>query len=230
MPNLYEYIGIRADATQEEIARAIELANIRWMQTGEINKRHIQEALRDAKEILMDPARRSEYDKDQKITETFKNNNSGKSIGLKSNSPHLLTRLSAGQKAAILVILGIALLISLSRVFFLAPVKDYPVGCYLLAKSGGKVVAILSNVAADHRFEDGRVTKGYEVLTIDTGQRTWMDIKKIRSDYSEGKHAPYSEWAAPKAVAQPAATPSQVAQPAETQENGKGPTDGPAAN
>lgn len=190
MVTLYDFIGVKPDASQEQVTRAIEDTRRRFLMTGEMNKSH--DKLREVESTLGDPAERSAYNKKLGLPVP----NSVAQAQLSPPKRKVAVPLSPKRVKTSVAVLVVALLIlgTYWTIKFAPRFRSFPVGCYLVHKSTGKAGGILTAKRAGYTFQDGSRGEAFEVLLLAKRERVWLSDADLRRLFNPGEAAPKEEW------------------------------------
>jgi len=194
MANYYDYIGVRPDATREEIEKALAATEIRLKQTGAINTPQTEVNLRNVRETLLEPELRRAYDKKLRLTGPVRPQSltaAEKRLGARQAKQLRIPHLSRTQSLLILILL---LLVFGSYFGYTLWVGNrvWPSGSYLLSVDNGRPEAVILDREPSHLFSAGRSRPAYRVKMLKTGEITWATDKQAHVQWRLGDPAPAS--------------------------------------
>lgn len=188
MNTLYEFIGAAHDAEPAVISKLIQNTRRRLQQSGRLNENNNANRLREAKDILLDPTKRAEYDRKLKLTNLLRKDATrfhGKQVQKKRIS-------------TLSVVMLIVIVASFITGAILYSTWDnlvhWPSGVYLVSNATGEVSAVLVAYEGQHEFSKGRVMAAYEIKVLRSGKFRWLGAKQLRAEFRKGSPAPQKLW------------------------------------
>jgi hypothetical protein len=194
MANYYDYIGVKPDATREEIEKALALTEVRLKQTGAINSPQAEINLRNTRETLLDPELRKAYNKKLGLTSAIRAENKAaveRKIGARPARRWQIPQASRTQRIIAMGILIVVFGAYLGYTNWQAS-RIWPDGSVLLSVDDGQPDAVILSREADHVDVAGRHLPAYRIKVIKTGQIIWAGDKQIRAQWRLGGQAPAS--------------------------------------
>jgi len=194
MANLYDYIGARPDATQEEIERAIALTEVRLKQTGAINSPQAEINLRKTRETLLNPDLRRAYNTKLGLTSVVRAEKTAvveRKIGARPAKRWQIPHDSRTQRLLVLGLLILVLVAYLGYRHWEAS-RIWPDGSILLSIDDGQPEAVILGRESDHVDFAGRHYPAYKIKMLKTGIITWAGDKPVRAQWNLGGPAPAS--------------------------------------
>ncbi len=184
MANLYDFVGARPGASQEEIRKCIEATRTRLKMTGQIYQENNEERLRDAEQVLLNPLERIEYDK---------------KMGIKRYAqparPVRRARADDRRLKQIGVLAGLVLVLVLWLLFlFRDNFRNWPTGIYLSRRGSTENVAVLVGSTTSSAFPDRSVGPAWAVKDLQTGQVRWVSRSQLYAEFKPRGPAPEREW------------------------------------
>jgi len=186
MSNLYDFIGARPGASQEDIHKCIENTRTRLKMTGQIYQGTNEQRLQEAEGTLLNPLTRMEYDKKMGIQRHAR-----------PPRPGLRTRLAPKDKRLqqLLLLAGLlAVLVVCLLILFRNSLRSWPTGIYLTRRGSSESVAVLVGTTPTYTFPDKSVGTAWAVKDLQTGQVRWVSRSQLFAEFSAGGPAPESEW------------------------------------
>jgi len=191
MVTLYEFIRAAHDAEPAVIAKLIQDTRLRLQQSGRLNENNNADRLREAKDILLNPTKRAEYDKKLELTNLLREGATqfhGKRVQKKRTSTLSVVML-------IVIVAGFIAGVILYSTW--DNLVHWPNGVYLVSNATGEVSAVLVAYEGRHKFSKGRVMAAYEIKVLNSGKFRWLGVKQLRAEFSKGSPAPQKLWKKP---------------------------------
>jgi hypothetical protein len=194
MANYYDYIGVRPDATREEIEKAIALTEVRLKQTGAINSPQAEINLRNTRETLLDPELRKAYNEKLGLTSAIRAERKAvveRKLGARPARRWQLPQSSRTQRIIAMGVLIVVFGAYLGYTHWQAT-RIWPNGSVLLSIDDGQPDAVILDREADHVDFAGRHLPAYRIKVIKTGQIIWAGDKQVHAQWKRGGQAPAS--------------------------------------
>lgn len=182
MKTLYDFIGARPNATEEQLRLLVEQTRVRLKQTGAWYKDDNEILFRQAEEVLLDPQAREAYNQEQGIIPA------PPQVGSRPTA-HRRPKRGASTGQVVLLALLALVLVGILGFFSWDRFSQWPTGVYLKDPGSGKRVAVLVSRTTDHVFPDGVHRRACEVKILATGERRWMGEKQLRAEFDRGENA-----------------------------------------
>lgn len=182
MKTLYDFIGAKPSATEEQLRLLVEQTRVRLKQTGAWYKDDNEILFRRAEEILLDPEAREAYNQEQGIVP-------GPSQVAQHPTAYRRPKRRTSTGQVVVLALLVVVLAGILGFFAWDRFSQWPTGVYLKDPGSGKRVAVLVGRTPDHLFPDGVHRPACEVKDLATGERRWMGEKQLRAEYDRGENA-----------------------------------------
>ncbi len=183
MKTLYDFIGARPNATDEQLRLLIEQTRVRLKQTGAWYRDENEVTFRQAEEILLNPEAREAYNKEHGIVP---------GPPLVAGAP-VAYRKKRRQKSNVgqYAVLALLLVVLAGILGFFAwqRFSVWPAGIYLKDPKSGARVAVLVGRESDHAFPNGTRGPACQIKNLDTGERKWISEKQLTADFDRGDQA-----------------------------------------